>query len=117
MGDIVFMSVARLGRRCFAARSFAGITDIKLALSLGIAPRTSASRRAACRTNYTFFESILASVAGLAPAKANLKGWTLELLCIHGQKWMAIERKDKVADFTGPALTLSFCPSMALRTR
>ena len=28
----------------------------------------------------------LASVAGLAPARSNLKGWLLDLLCIHGLK-------------------------------
>ena len=27
---------------------------------------------------------IVASVAGLAPARTSLKGWTRELLCIHG---------------------------------
>jgi hypothetical protein len=27
----------------------------------------------------------MASVAGLAPARASLKGWWLELLCIHGR--------------------------------
>ena len=26
----------------------------------------------------------MASVAGLAPARTNLKGWLRELLCIHG---------------------------------
>jgi len=28
----------------------------------------------------------MASVAGLAPARTSLKGWLLDLLCIHGQK-------------------------------
>ena len=32
---------------------------------------------------------IVVSVAGLAPARASLKGWALEQLCIHGQKWTA----------------------------
>lgn len=31
----------------------------------------------------------LVSVAGLAPARVSLKGWTRELLCIHGQKLFA----------------------------
>ena len=33
----------------------------------------------------------MASVAGLAPARTSLKGWLLDLLCIHGQKMVAAE--------------------------
>jgi hypothetical protein len=29
----------------------------------------------------------MVSVAGLAPARTSLKGWTRELLCIHGRNW------------------------------
>ena len=36
---------------------------------------------------YLHLESKMASVAGLAPARTDLKGRTLELLCIHGQEW------------------------------
>ena len=37
---------------------------------------------------------IVASVAGLAPARTNLKSWTLELLCIHGQKLVVMDGKN-----------------------
>ena len=70
-------------------------------------------RRAACRTNYTLraacagplliFGSmqIVASEAGLAPARVELKIRLLELLCIHGQKWMVMESKAQSRWLTG----------------
>jgi len=60
--------------------------------------------RAACPGHYLIDGSaqIVASVAGLAPARTNLKGWTLELLCIHGQKWMVMESKAQSRWLTGP---------------
>jgi len=45
---------------------------------------------------------IVASVAGLAPARVGLKIRLLELLCIHGQKWMAIGSKGQSRWLTGP---------------
>jgi hypothetical protein len=43
----------------------------------------------------------MASVAGLAPARTSLKDWMLELLCIHGQKWMVLESKTQSRWLTG----------------
>jgi hypothetical protein len=54
----------------------------------------------------------MASVAGLAPARTSLKGWTLELLCIHGQKQMVMESKSTSSLAHLSALTLWFCSSM-----
>ena len=62
----------------------------KMALSRGLAPRTSAFAERRAETNYTLrancIEPPLASVIGLAPIRPGLKGRLLELLCIHGRK-------------------------------
>ena len=41
-----------------------------------------------------------------------MKGWTLELLCIHGQKQMVMESKSTSSLAHLSALTLWFCSSM-----
>ncbi len=47
----------------------------------------------------------LASVAGLAPARTSLKGWWLELLCIHGRKSVTPEDRNTRSHARGHALT------------
>ena len=62
---------------------------LKLALSHGLAPRTSAFAKRRAESAYTLratgVEPTLASVAGLAPARPGLKIRVRELLCIHGR--------------------------------
>jgi hypothetical protein len=59
--------------------------------------------RAACAGPLLIFGSmqIVASEAGLAPARVELKIRLLELLCIHGQKWMVMESKAQSRWLTG----------------
>ena len=45
-------------------------------------------------------------MAGLAPAKTSLKGWTRELLCIHGLEIDAAGNENTKSQARRPALTL-----------
>ena len=58
---------------------------LKVALSRGFAPRTSAF--AEQRSHLSELRGQLASVVGLAPTRPGLKTRPLELLCIHGHKF------------------------------
>ncbi len=49
---------------------------------------------------------IMASVAGLAPARTSLKNWTRELLCIHGLEIDATGKENTKLPARRPALTL-----------
>ena len=51
----------------------------------------------------------MASVAGLAPARTSLKGWVLGLLCIHGQKVVALRgNAPRSTAYQAGALLLSY---------